>query len=52
MENKKINIQNQEKTNIDKLLNPVIKRKKESNLESLLKEIDEIQNQEEEENNN
>ena len=46
-EKKKITIKNEEKGNIGKLLNPVVKVKKESNLDEILKEIEEVQKEEE-----
>ena len=41
MEQKKVTIKNEEKSGLNKLLNPIVKPKKESNLEEILKEIEE-----------
>jgi len=46
MEKKKVTIKNEEKSSFNKLLNPLVKPKKESNLDAILKEIEEIQNEE------
>ena len=48
MEQKKLTIKNEEKSNFNKLLNPIVKTKKESNLEEILKDIEEIEKEEKE----
>ena len=48
MENKKVTISNENKNGLNKLMNPIIKLKKDSNLDEILKEIEEIQNEENE----
>jgi len=40
MEQKKVTIKNDEKGSLNKLLNPVVKPKKEPNLETILHEIE------------
>jgi len=44
MEDKKVIIKNNENNGINKLLNPVKPEKVKSNLEEILKEIEELQN--------
>ena len=48
MENKKVTITNENKSGLNKLMNPIVKPKKDSNLEEILKEIEDIQNEEKE----
>ena len=40
MKKEKISIQNTEKKSFNKLLNPLVKKKRESNLEEILKDIE------------
>ena len=46
MKKEKVSIQNTENKNFSKLLNPLVIKKKESNLEEILKEIEEEQSKE------